>query len=83
MWLGALVLWFFWADLIRLFSKPGEKPKAAAKNETKIEKAGASPAQKPAEPAPTRSEEKLADEDRQKLDAIMKRLQEQKAGNVK
>jgi flagellar biosynthesis/type III secretory pathway M-ring protein FliF/YscJ len=76
-WLGALVIWFFWADLTRLFSRPSEKPKAALKGEAKIDKAGERPAKEPMEPALNRSQEKLADEDRQKLEAILKRLQEQ------
>ena len=64
-----------------MFSKAADKPKAAVKSDSKVERVEKSDAHKPEEPVTNRSQEKLVDEDRHKLDAILKRLQERKAGN--
>ncbi len=81
-WLGAFFVWFFWHDLTRLFFKDAAKPPAAVKSEPKIERKlervdeDTSAHQPPID----RAAEKLVDEDRQKLDAIIKRLQQRQAG---
>lgn len=79
-WVSAFFIWFYWPDLVRIFSKPGEKPTPSVKSETTVERAKTGDASKPEEPVINRSEEKLADEERRKLEAILKRLQERKAG---
>ena len=66
-WFLAFVLWFFWQDMMRLFnrSRPAEKlktPAAASANRSKVAR-------------PERSEEKIREEDRRKLEDIIKRGQ--------
>lgn len=73
-WLGAFLLWFYWYDLERLFLKPSQKARPApVEREVKQEKRAA-----PATPDKNRSQEKILDEEREKLDAILKRLQQRK-----
>jgi hypothetical protein len=75
-WFLAFVLWFYWFDLERLFFKASEKPRqSSAQVESKKENRA-----EPKAPAVDRAQEKIIDEDRQKLDAILKRLQERRAG---
>jgi|GEM_PF-1160232 len=82
-WVAALLLWFFWADLTRPFSKQAAKPTAAVKSESKTEskldKAEKDSSPQLPEPVTHPSEEKLVDEDRRKLDAIIKRLQQRQS----
>jgi hypothetical protein len=74
-WFLAFLLWFHWYDLERLFFKASEKPRQSSRQvETKQENRA-----EPKPPATERAQEKILDEDRQKLDAILKRLQERKA----
>ena len=69
-WLVGFLLWFYWHDLTRLFSKAEEKPKAARSIETKQERQGQ------ADPVgPKSSQEKILDEDRKKLEDILKQRQ--------
>jgi hypothetical protein len=81
-WLGAFFVWFFWPDLTRLFVKEAAKPAAVVKGEPELEKKlergdeEPLPQKSPSDRAP----EKLVDDDRQKLDAIIKRLQQRQAG---
>jgi flagellar biosynthesis/type III secretory pathway M-ring protein FliF/YscJ len=66
-WFVAFLLWFFWQDMMRLFnrSRPGEKPKAAT-----------APSSDRTRAAPfDRGEEKIREEDRRKLEDIIKRGQ--------
>lgn len=63
-WFAAFLLWFYWYNIVALFSDPEHKAKTAPKVESKAErreKSSAAPA------------EKILDEDRQKLDDILKR----------
>jgi len=60
-WFLAFLIWFYWDDITILFTK--ETPKPAGKAE-KVE-----PASK------NKAEEKILDEDRKKLDAIIKQRQ--------
>ena len=66
-WFLAFVLWFFWQDMMRLFhaGRRTEKPKAAA----------APAADRPGPARRDRSEEKIREEDRRKLEDIIKRGQ--------
>ena len=69
-WFIAFIIWFYWHDLTRLFSRAEEKSKPATKIETKHEKRD-----KPEAPAANRSQEKILDEDRRKLEDILKQRQ--------
>ena len=69
-WLVAFLVWFYWYDLTRIFSKAVEKPKAAVKRESKIE-----PREKVDSKKPEQVQENILDEDRQKLEDILKRRQ--------
>jgi hypothetical protein len=70
-------LWFYWYDLERLFFKPSEKPRqASGQVETRQENRA-----EPKAPPSERAEEKILDEERQKLESIIKRLKERKAAN--
>jgi len=69
-WFGAFLLWFYWQSLTRLFGQSEPKTTPTAKTERKADKnesGGTTPA--------NRSQEKLSDEDRKKLDEILKRRQ--------
>ena len=69
-WLGAFLIWFYWYDLTRLFGREAQKSKAAAKTSRKLdmsEKTDALPAKPP--------QEKILEEDRKKLEDILKRRQ--------
>jgi len=80
-WTAAFLVWFYWPDLTQNFSKPAAKPTASVKPEAKVERPDTGKADKTEVPAANRSSEKLADEEREKLDAILKRLQQRKAAN--
>lgn len=69
-WLVALLVWFYWYDLTRIFFKAADKPKDAVKRESKIE-----PRDKVESTKPGQGQEKILDEDRQKLEDILKRRQ--------
>ena len=81
-WVGVFFVWFFWADLTRVFFKDAAKPPATAKSEAKIERKVERVDEDTSAqtPAIDRAPEKLVDEERQKLDAIIKRLQQRQAG---
>lgn len=67
-WFVAFLIWFYWYNLVGMFSKAEDKTKAAPKSEIRQEqreKSAALPAQQPAE--------KISEEDRRKLDDILKR----------
>ena len=69
-WFVAFVLWFYWHDLTKLFNKSVERAKPPAKVEPKTERtesAKAAPAKRPAE--------KILNEDRKKLEDILKQRQ--------
>jgi len=60
-WFGAFLLWFYWRDVSTLFGKDRMEPKPAAKSNH-------------GETAPTkRPQEKILDQDRNKLEEILKR----------
>lgn len=61
-WLIAFLLWFYWRDLSALWSKKGTPVDAPARNRERDE---ARPAKRPPE--------KILDEDRKKLEEILKR----------
>jgi len=69
-WLVAFLLWFYWYDLTANFSKGGGKPKESVKRESKIEAR-----EKVDSKRPERVQEKILDEDRQKLEDILKQRQ--------
>ena len=69
-WLAAVLLWFLWSDLTGPFFKAADKPKAAVKRESKIEAREKTDSKKP-EPV----QEKILDEDRRKLEDILKQRQ--------
>ena len=69
-WFIAFVLWFYWHDLTKLFSKSVERAKPAAKVETKTERA-----ENAESAARQRPQEKIRDEDRKKLEDILKQRQ--------
>lgn len=68
-WVVAFIMWFYWYDLTRLFSKADEQPKPAAKIEAGNEK------RDPTAAPTNRSEEKILDEERKKLENILKQRQ--------
>ena len=69
-WLVAFLVWFYWYDLTRHFSKTGDKPKAAIKRESNSEARENVDAKKPEQ-----VQEKILDEDRRKLEDILKQRQ--------
>ena len=90
-WFLAFMLWFYWYDLERAFFTPKEKPKQSpGQGESRHEKPKQSPAQSetklekrvaPPLPATEDAQEKILDDDRKKLDAIIKRLKQRKSGD--
>ena len=67
-WFVTFLIWFYWQPIIALFSGSDTKVKSANSFERKTrnsEKAESAPVDRP--------REKLSDEDRQKLDDILKR----------
>jgi hypothetical protein len=67
-WFVAFLIWFYWYNIVGMFSDTDHKTNVVPKSETKPErreKSLAPPAQQPAE--------KILDEERQKLDDILKR----------
>jgi len=63
-WFMAFLIWFYWYNIVALFSDTEHKAKAVPKSETRSERR-----EKP-QAAPA---EKILDEERQKLDDILKR----------
>jgi hypothetical protein len=59
-WLLAFLLWFYWKDVAKLFSADRERLPPAPKATEQVE------------PARQRPSEKILDEDRKKLDEILK-----------
>ena len=69
-WFVAFLLWFYWHNLTKLFghSEPRAKPIVKSERRSdKVERGASTPANQP--------KEKLSDEDREKLDEILKRRQ--------
>jgi len=69
-WFVAFLLWFYWYDLTRFFGPSERSAKPLVKSERrndKVESGGAAQTSQP--------KEKLSDEDRKKLDEILKRRQ--------
>jgi hypothetical protein len=66
-WFSALLIWFYWYDLTRLLGKVEEKAKPAGKIDSQQERRENSAA-KP----PSRAPEKILEEDRKKLEDILK-----------
>ncbi len=67
-WFAAFLIWFYWYNIVGMFSKAEDKTKAAPKSEIRQEqreKSESLPAKQPAE--------KILDEDRRKLEDILKR----------
>lgn len=64
------MVWFYWYDLTRIFSKAGDKAKATVKSESKIEAREKVDSKKPEQ-----VQEKILDEDRRKLEDILKQRQ--------
>ncbi len=69
-WFVALLVWFYWYDLSRIFTKAADKPKDAVKRESKVEVREKVDSNKPEQ-----VQEKILDEDRRKLDEILKQRQ--------
>jgi hypothetical protein len=67
-WFVAFLIWFYWYNIVGLFSDTEHKAKAVPKSETRPERREKSPIPPANAPA-----EKILDEDRQKLDDILKR----------
>jgi len=66
-WFAAFLIWFYWYNIVGMFSDTEHKTKTVTKSETRPErreKAESLPAKQPAE--------KILDEDRRKLDDILK-----------
>ena len=63
-WFAAFLIWFYWADLWALLGR--DKPPVRA-----MPKAGRS--EKAEGTAPNRSQEKILDEDRKRLEDVLKR----------
>jgi hypothetical protein len=66
-WFVAFLLWFYWHDVTRFFGHSERNAKPIAKSERrsdKVESGGSTPVTQP--------KEKLSDEDRKKLDEILK-----------
>lgn len=62
-WGLAFLLWFYWYDLQRWVAANGKEPKAVAKSPKKLA---------PSQPVPKRSEERILDDDRKALEALLK-----------
>jgi hypothetical protein len=67
-WFVAFLLWFYWHDLTRLFGHSEPSPKMPVQGERRTDKGEHSNAASTNQP-----KEKLFDEDRKKLDEILKR----------
>ena len=78
-WLIALVIWFNWADLERLLFKSADSAKTTLETKTKKTGLEKGNADKRESETIDNSREKLGDEDRRKLDAILKRLEDRSA----
>ena len=68
-WLGAFVLWLYWDDIGRIFAKDATNQRNAPRASRKIEKSDKGAA------APRPAQEKILDDDRRKLDDILKQRQ--------
>ncbi len=69
-WLVAFLVWFYWYDLTARIFKALDKPKAAVKSEIKPEQREKVDSKRPMQP-----QEQILDEDRQKLEDILKQRQ--------
>ena len=67
-WFTAFLVWFYGKDLAGLFTKDQDNSRAVPKATREI-----APREKSGTSAPKRSQEKLLEEDRQKLEEILKR----------
>jgi len=68
-WFLAFVTWLYWDDITRMFSKDSDKESKVPNATRKLEKAG-----KNTEPT-KRSQEKILDDDRKKLEDVLKQRQ--------
>jgi cytoskeletal protein RodZ len=68
-WFLAFVTWLYWDDITRMFSKDSDKESKVPDATRKLEKAG-----KNTEPT-KRSQEKILDDDRKKLEDVLKQRQ--------
>jgi hypothetical protein len=69
-WFLAFVTWLYWDDITRLFSKNSDRERNAPRATRKLERADKNP-------APTkRSQENILDDDRKKLEDILKERQQ-------
>jgi hypothetical protein len=64
-WFIAFLIWFYWSHVVGLFSTGAEKPNAVPKATRRDEKSEAAPDK--------RGAEKILDEDRKKLEDILRR----------
>ncbi len=66
-WFLAFVIWFYWSDLAKLFSNDRASTRTLPKafRKTEMPERAETPAEK-------RAQEKILDEDREKLNAILK-----------
>ena len=80
-WLIALLVWFNWADLERLLFRSANTAKTTLETEPKSKGLDKGKSDKPESAAVYDSKEELENEDRRKLEAILKRLQERSAGD--
>jgi hypothetical protein len=67
-WFLAFLIWFYWYNILGMFSGTEPKSKAVPKSEARPEPRGKAPPPPAKAPA-----EKILDEERQKLDDILKR----------
>ncbi|MEX0806985.1 MAG: hypothetical protein WD688_27225 [Candidatus Binatia bacterium] len=67
-WLGVFIIWLFWNDIAKNFTPGKDKPRPAAKAARKIEKN-----EMPARTDDKQPKEKILEEDRKKLDEIIKK----------
>ena len=67
-WLLAFLIWFYWDPITRLLSKSEDQPKTRPKTTRNIDKSERSNT-----PAEKRGQEQILDEERKKLDEILRR----------
>lgn len=67
-WLLAFLIWFYWDPITRLLSKGGDQSKTRPKATRNIDKS-----ERSNPPAEKRGQEQILDEERKKLDEILRR----------
>lgn len=68
-WFLAFILWLYWDDIAKIFSKDSGRERGAPRASRKLEKADKAPA--PNQPP----QERILDDDRKKLEEILKQRQ--------